>query len=1438
MVRNNNQNQDQSLDPYYVHSSENSSTVSVTPQLNGDNYHSWSMKMRRALAMKNKYKFVDGSIPVPNEDDLNRSAWERCNNLVHTWIINSISPSIAHSVVFIEYAIDMWNDLKDRFMRGDRIRVAQLHQEIANLKQGEHKITDYFTELRGLWEELDQYRPMPQCTCPMPCTCLAMRNTKSFRAEDRIIQFLIGLNEEYQGVVSQVLLMDPMPPINRVFSLVMQQERKLQYGVVHVQNTPLEDNTGLVNAVNGQKQFGRGRGGTSYQGRGRGNDNGRFCTFCERTNHTVDTCYKKHGYPPNWGRGGGNSYANMVDAEDTESKINLGSASKHDENAGVTLTKDQYQNLMTLLEKSNLEVKCSANVVKGSNSISLFEGNSFLASFESKQKDRGWIVDTGATHHTCHDLNWFTSYSEIESIIVNLPNGSSMEACYRGQVKLSKDLSIDNVLYLPKFAVNLISVSKLCREQNCKLEFEADICIIQAKNTLRKIGLAKERHGLYYLETDEKHKVSVSNISASLESHGEHVPDGVLWHLRLGHLSHDRMICMNKMYSYVPISPHTACDVCQMCRQKILPFPISSRNAKTAFDLVHFDIWGPFNTTSVHGHKYFLTILDDCTRHTWIVMLKNKSEASCQVKSFVSMIERQFERKIKMIRSDNGPEFMLREFYDQKGIIHQRSCVYTPQQNGRVERRHQHILNISRALMFQSRLPKKFWSYAVLHAIYLINRIPTKILNNKSSYEVLYNAIPDLSCLKVFGCLSYASTLPVNRHKFDPRARKCAFLGFKPGIKGFVLVDVHTTEILVSRNVKFLDLEFPFHSSSVTHISNTQIYLNDSKPVVSHQTNQLPITSSPTDVPVSNEENNEPLEADNVIEVEEEEDEPVRRSSRISQVPSHLQDYVCNSVRCNYPIDQFLSYSALSSKHQAYAFSLNSEVEPPNFQVANQDSRWIAAMQTEIEALNANHTWEFVDLPPDAISIGSKWVYKIKRYADGTIERFKARLVAQGFSQTEGLDYFETFSPVAKLSTVRVLLALASIHGWYLHQLDVNNAFLHGDLHEAVYMKVPKGVVSPKQGQVCKLLKSLYGLKQASRQWFEKLTQFLHAQGYVQANSDHTLFTKITAISYTVILVYVDDIILAGTCLKEFDCLKQALDEAFRIKNLGELKFFLGLEVARSSKGISLCQRKYCLELLADSGLTSCKPVSTPLDPSIRLTQDNGASYADITGYRRLVGRLLYLTTTRPDIAFAAQQLSQFMASPTELHHKAALRVLRYLKRSPGRGLFFPATSDLQLLGFSDADWGGCVDTRRSISGYCFFIGKSLVSWKSKKQPTVSCSSAEAEYRALASATRELQWMCFLLHDLNQAPSRLPVLYCDNQSALHISANPVFHERTKHLDIDCHLVREKIQAGVMRLLPVTSQHQTTDVFTKASGPKQFHECIVKLGMVDIYQPPV
>lgn len=335
----------------------------------------------------------------------------------------------------------------------------------------------------------------------------------------------------------------------------------------------------------------------------------------------------------------------------------------------------------------------------------------------------------------------------------------------------------------------------------------------------------------------------------------------------------------------------------------------------------------------------------------------------------------------------------------------------------------------------------------------------------------------------------------------------------------------------------------------------------------------------------------------------------------------------------------------------------------------------------------------------ELLKIGNKWVYKIKRKSDGSIERYKACLVAKGYTQTEGLDFFDTFSPVAKLTTVRLLLAIASVQHWHVHQLDVNNAFLHGHLQEDVYMVIPQGVPSAPN-KACKLLKSLYGLKQASRKWYERLSSLLLQCGYRQANSDHSLFTKHNADSFTALLVYVDDIVLVGSSLSEFSAVKETLHSEFGIKDLGVLKFFLGLEAAHSSKGIVLSQRQYCLDLLNDCGVLGSKPVSTPLEPGTHLHHDDSGLFTDVQIYRRLIGRLIYLTTTRPDISFATQQLSQFLDKPTMTHFKAAQRVLKYLKGCPGKGLFFPRNSSLQILGFSDADWAGCPDTRRSVSGF------------------------------------------------------------------------------------------------------------------------------------------
>ncbi|KAK4401408.1 Retrovirus-related Pol polyprotein from transposon RE2 [Sesamum angolense] len=523
---------------------------------------------------------------------------------------------------------------------------------------------------------------------------------------------------------------------------------------------------------------------------------------------------------------------------------------------------------------------------------------------------------------------------------------------------------------------------------------------------------------------------------------------------------------------------------------------------------------------------------------------------------------------------------------------------------------------------------------------------------------------------------------------------------------------------------------------------------------------------------------------------------PLRRSQRTTSKPSWLNDYECNCISSN--VDSCIP-SSYSAAHLSFVAHLSSLQEPKDYLQASKDSNWVAAMNKELEALKANDTWILTSLPPGKQTIGSRWVFKLKLNPDGSVERYKARLVAKGYNQIEGVDYFDSFSPVAKSVTVRIFLALAVSRSWPLLQFDVNNAFLHGSLDEDVYMEPPQGFVGAAPGQVCKLQKSLYGLKQASRQWNLELTTKLLDFGFSQSTHEHCLFIKSSDSEFTALLVYVDDILLTGNSESALHAVRDYLDDLFTIKDLGQAKYFLGLELARSSHGLQVSQHKYLQDILADTSMLAAKPASTPFPLGLKLVLEDGALLPNPNKYRRLIGRLLYLGFTRPDISFAVQQLSQFLQAPRTSHWDAALHVLRYLKGTPSTGLFFSSSSSSQLTAYSDASWASCLDSRRSITGYCIFLGTSLVSWKTKKQATVSRSSAEAEYRSMASTVCELLWITYLLRDFGVSVS-LPIhFWCDNQAALHITANPVFHERTKHLDIDCHLVRDQFKLGFIAL---------------------------------------
>lgn len=505
---------------------------------------------------------------------------------------------------------------------------------------------------------------------------------------------------------------------------------------------------------------------------------------------------------------------------------------------------------------------------------------------------------------------------------------------------------------------------------------------------------------------------------------------------------------------------------------------------------------------------------------------------------------------------------------------------------------------------------------------------------------------------------------------------------------------------------------------------------------------------------------------------------------------------------------------------------------PTSVRTALADPNWRAAMEEEYGALMSNGTWDLVARPRGSNIVTGKWVFTHKLLSDGSFDRYKARWVLRGFTQRPGVDYDETFSPVVKPATVRTVLSLAAGRNWPIQQLDVKNAFLHGTLSETVYCSQPTGFADPaKPDLICRLNKSLYGLKQAPRAWYSRFATYLASLGFTEAKADTSLFVFRRGSDTVYLLLYVDDIILTASSTELLRRTISALQQEFAMKDLGRLHHFLGITVEHRPDGLFLHQRTYTLDVIKRAVMAGCKPCTTPVDLQAKLAADSGPPVKDATGFRSIAGALQYLTFTRPDIAYAVQQICLHMHDPREPHLTAMKRILRYLQGTPDHGLLLRRSSSTDLIVYTDADWAGCPDTRRSTSGYAVFLGDNLVSWSAKRQTVVSRSSAEAEYRAVANGVAEATWLRQLLLELHSTPSRCTLVYCDNISAVYLSTNPVQHQRTKHVEIDLHFVREKVAIGQVRVLHVPTTSQFADIFTKGLPSAVFNEFRSSLNII-------
>ncbi|GJY85212.1 retrovirus-related pol polyprotein from transposon TNT 1-94 [Tanacetum coccineum] len=724
------------------------------------------------------------------------------------------------------------------------------------------------------------------------------------------------------------------------------------------------------------------------------------------------------------------------------------------------------------------------------------------------------------------------------------------------------------------------------------------------------------------------------------------------------------------------------------------------------------DLCGPMCVASVNGRKYILVIVDDYSRFTWAKFLRSKDEAPDFIIKFLKMIQLQLKVLDRRIRTDNGTEFVnqtLYEYYENVGISYETSVARSSQQNGVVERRNRTLIEAAHTMLIYVKALLFLWAKAVATACYTQNRSIIRLRHGKTPYELLHDKLPDLSFFHVFGALCYPTNDSENLGKLQPKADidfdELTAMASEHSSSGPALHEM--TPATISSGL----VPNPPPSTPVDHPAPEVVALIDevAAPVPAVLTGSLSSTIVNQDAPSPSNSQTTPDTQPPVIPTDVEEDNHDIKVAHMGNDPYF------GILIPEVPSDQ--SSSPVSTRLQLHEQSLFcyydaflTAVEPMMYKDALTQSCWIEVMQEELN--------EFQCLEN------------------------KARLVARSYRKEEGIDFEESFALVARLEAIRIFSSFATHMNMVVYQMDVKTEFLNGNLREEVYVSQPDGFVDKdKQNHMYKLKKALYRLKQALRVWYDMLSSFLISQDFSKGSVDPTLFICRDDYELLLVQIYVDDTIFVASTLELCNLFSKIMCSKFKMSLMGKISFFLGLQISQIPRGIFINQSKYALESLKKYGFDSCDLVDTPMVEKSKLDENKEGKAVDPSHYRGMIGTLLYLTASRPDLQFAICMCAQYQARPTKKHLNAVKRIFRYLKGTVNRGLWYPKDSSIPLTAFADADHAGCQDTRRNTSGSMQFLGDRLISWSSKRQKSDVISSTEAEYIALSGCCAQILWM-------------------------------------------------------------------------------------------------
>lgn len=1035
--------------------------------------------------------------------------------------------------------------------------------------------------------------------------------------------------------------------------------------------------------------------------------------------------------------------------------------------------------------------------------------------------DTDWVVDTGASLHVTSKKEFFSSYIPGDFGILRMGNDGVSKVVGMGDVCLKtsngSQLILRDVRHAPDIRLNLISVGRLDSDGFCNSFIGGEWKL--SKGSLI-VARGKKSSNLYMMQAFVSDSINAVDSKVTSD----------LWHRRLSHISEKGLNCLirNNAISGLGTTKLDKCDHCMAGKQNRVSFKSKPIHRKSSMlELIHSDVCGPLKVQSFGGASYFVTFIDDYSRKLWVYALKTKDQVLEKFMDFQALVERQMGKKVMCIRTDNGGEYCgpFDHYCRKHGIRHQKTPPKTPQLNGLAERMNRTLIERVRCLLSEAKLSPSFWGEALYTAAHVINLSPAYALDGDVPENVWLGKKPSYDHLRVFGCKAFVHIPKDERSKLDAKTKQCIFLGYGQDEFGYRLYDPVEKKLVRSRDVVFCEDQTVKDIQKV-QMTSTQMY-DDFVDLGNEVTRHEPATVEDPTQPNTQQEFDTETPYDGTTDVQEPVITDMSEESHEAPIPTRRTTRT-RTPSARYDPD---TYVLLTDGGEPECFDdvLKSE----------QKEQWFRAMQDEMESLYDNHTFDLVKLPKGKKALKNRWVYRLKQEEHSSNPRYKARLVVKGFNQRKGVDFSEIFSPVVKMSSIRVVLGLAAILDLEVEQMDVKTAFLHGNLEEEIYMEQPEGFkVKGKEDYVCRLKKSLYGLKQAPRQWYKKFESVMSRHGYKKTTSDHCVFVqKFSDDDFIVLLLYVDDMLIVGKDALRINLLKQELNKSFAMKDLGPAKQILGVKITRDrrERKLWLSQESYILKVLERFRMSNAKSVNTPLASHFKLSvkqcpsTEDEKKEMDKVPYASAVGSLMYaMVCTRPDISHAVGVVSRFLSNPGREHWEAVKWILRYLRGSSSLRLCF-GDGKYILEGYTDSDMAGDIDSRKSTSGYVITFAGGAVSWQSRLQRCVALSSTEAEFIAATEACKELLWMKKFMKELGHSQERY-VLLCDSQSAIHLAKNSTFHSKSKHIDVRYHWIRGVLNDKLLELEKVHTDNNGADMLTKALPRWKFEVCCSLSGM--------